>query len=160
MPKYRLLTHDELMEFEKEFIEFLVVNGITAPDWEKMKKENSDEGVKIIGSFSDVIMEGTMRKIEFLESRSRNEVRTYQCLPEKIVLMALRADGDEVDFTTQEGMLQAMENPPQNLEVYTSEKKYTGVREHELFAMTQQGCLVCQGDLFKTLALALAESKG
>lgn len=147
------------MEFEKEFVDYLVVNGITAPEWETMKKEKSEEAIKIIGLFSDVILEVTMRKIDFLESRTCNEVRTYQCLDEKIVLMALKAKGADVDFSSEEGMLKAMQHPPQNLEVYTSEKKYTGVREEELFAMTQQGCLVSDGELFKTLSLALAESK-
>ena len=32
MPKYRLLTQDELNELEQEFINYLVVNGITAED--------------------------------------------------------------------------------------------------------------------------------
>ena len=39
MVKYRALTHEELESMEKEFIDFLVLNGITGEDWEKLKNE-------------------------------------------------------------------------------------------------------------------------
>ena len=48
MPKYRLLTLEELQELEKEFVEYLVLNGITADDWEKIKKENPSSARHII----------------------------------------------------------------------------------------------------------------
>ena len=35
--KYRKLTKDELEVFEKEFIQFLVINVITAIKWLKLK---------------------------------------------------------------------------------------------------------------------------
>ncbi|MBD79854.1 MAG: hypothetical protein CL840_13145 [Crocinitomicaceae bacterium] len=156
MPKYRLLTHEELMEFEKEFIDFLVVNGITAPDWQALKEEKPKEAVKVIASFSDVIFEGSMRKIKFLELRKTREVRCYQCLDKKMILVAMQADPDlDIDFTSQEGLMQAMTNPPKGLQVFTSEKEYEGVREEELFLMTRQGCLVSDGKLFKALSMAL-----
>ena len=42
MPKYRLLTQDELNELEHEFINYLVLNGITAEDWEDIKKSKQE----------------------------------------------------------------------------------------------------------------------
>lgn len=125
MPKYRLLTHEELIEFEKEFIDFLIVNGIAAPDWVKMKEEHPKEAVKIIGSFSDVIFEGTMRKIEFLEIRTSKEVRCFHCLTEKMVLVGMRVQKEsEMDFTNPEMLEMAISVPPKNLEFFTAEKKF------------------------------------
>ena len=43
MAKYRLLSSDELKALEKEFVEYLVVNGITADEWERLKKEENDK---------------------------------------------------------------------------------------------------------------------
>ena len=50
MPKYRLLTKEELVQFDKEFIEYLVVNGITGEEWKQLKENEghtlSDYGIK------------------------------------------------------------------------------------------------------------------
>lgn len=159
MPKYRLLTHEELIEFEKEFIDFLIVNGITAPDWVKMKEAQPKDAVKIIGSFSDVIFEGTMRKIEFLEIRTSKEVRCFHCLNEKMVLVGMRVPKEsEMDFTNPEMLEMAVSVPPKNLEFFTAEKKFEDNRERELFEMTQVGCSIADGRLYKSIATALAES--
>ena len=37
--KFERLSNNELRSLEKEFIQFLVVNGIVAADWEKSKKK-------------------------------------------------------------------------------------------------------------------------
>ena len=39
--KYRRLTIEELQNLEKEFISFLVVNGIPSEDWEQIKKDEA-----------------------------------------------------------------------------------------------------------------------
>ncbi|MGB0390002.1 MAG: DUF6495 family protein [Salibacteraceae bacterium] len=159
MPKYRLLTHEELIEFENEFVEFLIVNGITAPDWVKMKETQPKEAVKIIGSFSDVIFEGTMRKIEFLEVRTSKEVRCFHCLKDKMILVGMRVPKEsDMDFTNIEMVQMAMTTPPKNIEFFTAEKDYENIRETELFEMTQVGCSIADGRLYKSLATALAES--
>ena len=44
--KYERLSKNELEELEKEFVDFLVVNGITAQDWVAIKENeplNADE---------------------------------------------------------------------------------------------------------------------
>lgn len=161
MPKYRLLSHEELSEFEKEFIDYLIVNGITAEDWVKIKEEEPKKAVEIIGLFSDVIFEGTMRKVEFMEARSKTQVQTFQCLDAKLVMMAMKvSENSGVDFTDPESVNQAMTNPPADIEVFSMEKEYDSPREEELFKMTELGCVISDGQLFKALSLALADSKG
>ena len=156
MPKYRLLSHDELMEFEKEFIDYLIVNGIDAPDWQDIKTNKPEEAVKIIGLFSDVILEGSMRKVKFLEIRKPKEVRCFQCLGEKIILVAMQAGPKiDIDFTSNKGLMEAMTTPPEGLQVFTSEKKYDEIREEELFKMTMSGASISDGKLFKALSMAL-----
>jgi len=156
MPKYRYLTKEELQSLEKEFIEYLIVNGITADDWEKMKKEQPAEAENIVGLFSDVVFEGTLRKIKFLEYREAYSLRTFQALETKIVLVAMTAEPREgVDFTKPEYLQKAMDNPPPSLKVFTSYKNYSKQRELELFEMMETGCLISDGELFKTLCLAL-----
>ena len=157
MPKYRLLTLEELEALEKEFVDYLVVNGIMADDWVAMKEEQPEEASKIIDLFSDVVFEGIMRKTYFLERRSPKDLHAFQCLPDKIILMGMRAGKHpNADFTKPEFIQQAMQQPPKGLEVYTLEKKYAKQRELEIFDMIQQGCQIADGNLFKSLALIMA----
>ncbi|MBV6645873.1 MAG: hypothetical protein KI790_10510 [Cyclobacteriaceae bacterium] len=148
--KYRRLTTDELEALEKEFVEYLVVNGITADEWERLKEEENDKAEQILELFSDVVFEGIMRKVQFLEYRSVREIRTFQCLPDKLIYAGLVAkEGSEVDFTQSKEI-----NKTQDISIQTSEKPYHKERELELFEMTNQGCEISDGTWFKKIMLA------
>ncbi|MBO9700424.1 MAG: hypothetical protein J7604_09470 [Sporocytophaga sp.] len=156
MSEYRLLSLEELQEMENEFVNYLVVNGIAAEDWERMKCAEPAKAERLIELFSDMVFETIMRNVQFLEYREKKELITFQCLSDKLVLVGMKAEGDsEADFTSQDYIKRAMVSPPDGLKVYTSEKKYQKKREIELFEMTQRGCFITEGNLFKTLCLAL-----
>ena len=149
--KYRKLTSEELNELEKEFIDFLVVNGITADDWVKLKEENVNKAELIIDSFSDVVFESAMRKIKYLKFVTPKSIKCFQCLDQEIVLVAVDADkGTDVDFT-----MDNWKNDLLNSSVYTTTKKYNKVREIELFDMVQLGAEVSKGEMFKQLCMII-----
>ena len=156
MPKYRLLTKDELLELEKEFVDYLVINGITADEWVRLKDENADKADAIIGLFSDVVFEGVLRKVEFLEFRARHHVLCYQCLPDKLILIGMTGNVG-TDFADPHFIQNALQNPPDDIEVIAAEKPYSVGREEELFLMLNQGHEISDGKLFKALALVLAD---
>lgn len=154
-PKYRALTQDELGGLEKEFVDYLIVNGITADDWVKIKDEEKDKAEDIIVLFSDVVFEGVMRKVKFLEFREKSDLKAFQCLEEKIILVGMMSENREVDFTENEYLETAAQNPPGGVKVYTTEKPYSKVRELELFEMIQAGCSISDGRVFKALLMAM-----
>lgn len=157
MPVYRLLTLEELTELEKEFVEYLVLNGITAEDWVKMKAEDKAGAERIIELFSDVVFEGILRKISYLEYRAENFVHAFQCLADKLVLVAMESedDNEEINFLDPVFIESATIHPPDKLLVRTTSKPYSKTRELELFDMIQAGCLISDGGLFKALCLKL-----
>jgi hypothetical protein len=157
MPVYRLLSLEELTELEKEFIEYLVLSGITAEDWEGMKKNDLRAADRIIELFSDVVFEGILRKIQYLEYRAEDFVHAFQCLEDKLVLVAMEStdDEDEVNFLDSDYIQQAAISPPENLVVHTSSKTYSKIRELELFDMISAGCTISDGGLFKALCMNL-----
>jgi len=156
MPTYRLLTLDELTELEKEFVEYLVLNGITAEDWVKIKENDKDDANRLIELFSDVVFEGILRKVNYLEYRAENFVHAFQCLPEKLVLVAMESEDEEnVNFLDPVFIEAATINPPEQLIVRTTSKPYSKTRELELFDMIQAGCTISDGGLFKALCLKL-----
>lgn len=156
MPTYRLLTLEELTELEKEFVEYLVLNGIAAEDWVKMKDEDKEGAERIIELFSDVVFEGILRKIGYLEYRAENFVHAFQCLTDKLVLVAMESEDDtDVNFLDPVFIEAATINPPDKLIVRTTSKPYSKTRELELFDMIQAGCMISDGGLFKALCLKL-----
>ena len=152
---YRLLTLAELEELEKEFVDYLVVNGIAADDWVKIKEEEAKQADQIIELFSDVVFEGILRKVQFLDVVTPESIKTFQCLVDKIVLVGLDADqGSTIDFTAQ-SLSEIEQTAAGQLSVYTSEKIYTKTREQELFELTEKGASISDGTYFKSLCLLL-----
>ena len=156
MTKYRRLNIEELKELEKEFVDFLVLNGIPGADWQKMKTKSPEKADQMIDLFSDVVFEGILRKVKFLDFRSKKMIHTFQCLEEKIILVGMQADeNSSADFLDQSYIQTALANPPDDIRVYTTEKKYNKERSRELFDMISNGCVISDGKLFKTLCLVL-----
>lgn len=156
MAKYRLLTNEELLEMEKEFVEFLILNSIVATEWVKIKKDDPVKAEQIIHLFSDVVFEKIMRKTQFLESQEASELKALHCLKDKFILLGLDATKAEgANLLDREYLKKAMENPPPNLNVYTTEIPYKLSREEEMFNMTEAGFHISDGKLFKTLCLVL-----
>lgn len=150
MAKYRLLTSEELMEFEKEFVDYLIVNGITAEDWEEMKYVNPNKAQQITDLFSDVVFEKIFRSIQFLVLISPSNIQAVQCLPDKMIAVGLTAKNLNVDLTE----IDLNDLNPRDFELYKAEKDYQSQREVEIFKMTQKGFSPSQGELFKRLILA------
>lgn len=155
MPKYRLLTTQELEGLEKDFVDYLVVNGITAEDWEKMKKTDPDAAHRIVDLFSDVVFEKILRGVTYLEKHEKNAIRSFYCGSEEIELISMELEDPDADFTDPQFITTAMSNPPEDLLIYKTEKPYAQTRELELFSMIEKGCLVSNGQLHETLKTAL-----
>ena len=153
-PKYRLLTDEELNELETEFVHFLVVNGIAADDWEKLKSEDKDKANDFITLFSDVILEGSLRKIEYIEFRSTHDLKIFKCGQEDIEMIGVEATGSIVDFVNLNFDESSI---PEGVQIYSAKKKYATVREKEIFKMIQSGCMIVKGDLFYKLSRLKSE---
>lgn len=154
--KYRKLNLEELIALEKEFVRFLASNTVTSDEWERLKQENPEKAERLIEIFSDLVFERTLKEVEFLEFKTPQDIKTFHCLPDKIVMMGLMVEGDsQVDFTAPQDpqqMLALLQLSQARLRLYSAEKKYSKERALELFDMMENGALISRdGDLFKTL---------
>jgi len=153
---YRRLDNEELLLLEKEFVSFLVVNGIQPEDWVKMKEKNIDKVDKILDEFSNVIMEGVLRKTKFLDFISPKSIKSFQCLDDKIILVGIDVeDRVDFDFTKINDFKDISKEIIPSLSVYTQEKKYKINRNKELFEMIEKGAIPSNGDYFKNISLLL-----
>ena len=150
MPTYRLLSSEELHEFEEDFIKYLVVNGIDADQWKQLLSTESEKAEKIVDLFSDVVFEKVMREVRFLEIHSKGYVQAIQCLEDKMIMVAISTKGQEIDFATID--LTTMDKS--NFDIHKGEKEYDRARELDLFVLIEKGYQISSGDLFKSLILA------
>lgn len=150
MPKYRELSAEELESMQDDFVKFLVLNGIAAEDWEKLKEENPESANGIIGSFSDVVFEKILRKTVYIDFIDKHDIYCVQCLVDKMILVGAKSDSN-INFQTSDPSAINGEG----LKVYTTEKKYSGDRQKEIYEMLQKGYQISDGSLFKRLCLVL-----
>ncbi|MDB4107528.1 DUF6495 family protein [Bacteroidia bacterium] len=129
---YTRIPKDELEELKQEFINFLVVNGITADDWVFIKENEPVNADEIINQFSDVVWESVLRSTEYLNKVESDTAYYFKCDAEEIHLIRI------VKTTTV-------------TEQHITSKKYSKTRELELFQMIQNGCAIADGKDYKAL---------
>lgn len=156
MPKYRRLTIAELQELEKEFIEYLVLNGITAEDWTEMKLVQPEKSERIIELFSDVVFEIIFRKAKYLDYQSKTELKSIQCLDNEMVLVGIDSEENDSIDLSDPILFDSYKKFPPKLKIYTTKLAYQENRALELFRLTEQGFSISDGSLFKALCLGLA----
>ena len=158
--KYRRVTLEELKPLENEFIDFLVINGIAATDWEYLLTHDIENSNKILDAFGEVVLEDIMRKTRFLEFRSVGELITFNCTSDLIYMAGIRFDDYEkqrIDFNNDQSIKRLLNNPCDGIMVFTDYKKYSSNREKEIFDMIEEGCLISDGKLFKAIATAAVD---
>jgi len=154
MVKFRRLSIEELRELEQEFINFLVVNGIEAKDWEKMKQQDLQRAEDMLDIFSDFVFEKIFLKVRFLNLKSAKKIYSYQCLEDKFVCVSAEISAQSM---LDLGNLD-LQNYPIDQKIFkieTNEKSYNLPRALELFILTQSGAEISDGTIFKKLCLAL-----
>lgn len=132
--KYTRIPSDELEKLEDEFVNFLVVNGITADDWVAIKENEPMNAAEIVDQFSDVVWESILRKTKYLNKIEDQSAYYFKCDLEKIFLIKI-------------------DKREEGAEQLSTSKEYHTIREFELFEMIQNGCTISEGEEFEKLNL-------
>ena len=98
--------------------------------WEKIKKEDISKAEKTIELFSDVVLEGSLRKIKYLKKIEKTTMYFFR-------------------FDEEEAHLILLEQNQETQQVKKSSKKYQKSREEELFKMLNSGCEIDEKELFE-----------
>ena len=156
MPKYRLLTEEELKQLEGVFINFLAANSITASDWERVKKEDKEKMNSLIKQFSDVVFEKTLANVELLEKRLSNKLLMYKFSNEDIILLGMEIIGDSpMDFREEFNISQLaelFENENLNISFIIGTKPMFEDKKKEIFDLMETGAMISQNkELFTAL---------
>ena len=139
--KYRMLTTEEMEIFNEDFKHFAIANGVSNEEWVEMNQSDKEKATKLVGLFSDTVLQKVYEKIKFIEHRSAASCLVFRLNPNNIDLISLNAKSEKVDLSTVESIHDALVNYPSELSVFRSQKNYSKVREEEIHEMLTQGCV-------------------
>jgi hypothetical protein len=148
--KYRRLTKEQFEELHKEFINFLATQSITADEWIKLKLEKPELASSEMDVFSDLVWEGVLSKVKYLENISSKHIYLFQVFNNSISLIGVKINIDLIDLTTEEGFSWLRENLiSENVEIFNSKKEFSEDIKLNVFKLIEQGASITKGELFK-----------
>ncbi|NER11943.1 hypothetical protein GWK08_00690 [Leptobacterium flavescens] len=150
--KYTRLSKEQFKALHKEFINFLATQSITAAEWDTIKKEKPEVAEQELDVFSDLIWEGVLSKVDFLENSSENSMLLFKCDAHQFNLIAVKINNKDINLLTDEGFHWFQENiMHEDVELFTASKVYSEDKRLDIFKLIQQGAQIADGTLFNAL---------
>jgi hypothetical protein len=146
--KYSRLTKEQFEELQKEFINFLATQSVTADEWKNLKENKPELAEMELDVFSDLIWEGVLKSAKYLEHISPQHMHLFAINNDHMHVIAVTLK-NEVDMTTKEGFGWLRENlMDENVEFLQAKKTYSEDRNLDIFKLIQQGSVITKGDLY------------
>jgi hypothetical protein len=134
--KYKRLPIAELSSLEKNFIDFLVLQGISANEWQKLKQTDSTKVNFYIDSFSDMVYEKVLSEAKALINNVGDYIFLFVPYQTHIELSIFKSS------KTQSTVI------PDDLSTLTfvssSIKPFEKSRNEDLYQLINQGSRVCR----------------
>jgi len=148
--KYTRLTKEQLEELESEFINFLATQSITGQEWAKIKQDTPEVAEEELDVFSDLIWEGVLNKVTYLENISDKQMHLFQLVDKEMKLIAVKVMNPEIDLTTKIGFDWFKKNWQSDfVEYMTASKAYTEDKNLDKFQLIKQGSVITKGELYQ-----------
>lgn len=148
--KYTRLTKQQLEELHPEFINFLATQSITGKEWIQLKNDKPEVAEDEIDIFSDLIWEGVLTKVTYLENVSAKQMHLFHCAEKEMKLISVKVMNPDIDLTTSIGFNWFKKNWQSDfVEYLTAAKAYTEDKSVDKFDLIKQGASITKGDLYK-----------
>jgi hypothetical protein len=148
--KYERLTKEQFEELHQEFINFLATQSITAEEWNDIKKHKPEVAEEELDIFSDLVWEGVLKKVEYLEHISSQHMFLFHFTETEIELIKIQIRHPNIDITTKEGYDWLQKNfLEDDVEIHQATKALSDDRNKDIFALIKQGANITKGQLFK-----------
>ncbi|MBU2946069.1 DUF6495 family protein [Zobellia uliginosa] len=148
--KYTRLTKQQLEELQQEFINFLATQSITGEEWEEIKKNRPQVAEDEIDVFSDLVWEGVLNKVEYLENISDKQMHLFHLAEKEMKLISVKVMNPAIDLNTTVGFSWFKKNWQSDfVEYLTASKVYTEDKNLDKFKLIQQGASITKGELYQ-----------
>ena len=148
--KYSRLTKQQLEELHPEFINFLATQSITASEWNHIKETKPEVAEQELDVFSDLIWEGVLSKVTYLENISARHMHLFDCAKKEMKLISVKVMNPDIDLTTKTGFGWFKKNWQSDfVEYLVASKAYSEDKNLDKFGLIQQGAVITKGDLYQ-----------
>ena len=148
--KYARLTQQQFEELNQEFINFLATQSITAEEWKKLKTEKPEVAEEELDVFSDLIWEGVLANVKYLENISERHMHLFELTDKEMKLVSVKILNPEIDLRTKVGFGWFKRNFQSDyVEYLTASKAYSDDKNADKFDLIQQGAVITKGDLYQ-----------
>jgi hypothetical protein len=148
--KYRRLTREQFETLQPEFINFLATQSITASEWDTIKTEKPEVAEQELDVFSDLIWEGVLSRVAYIENISATHMHLFQCREKEMKLISVRVRNPEIDLQTEVGFGWFKKNWQSDyVEYLTASKAYSEDPNLDKFQLIEQGAEITKGALFQ-----------
>lgn len=149
--KYSRLSKEQFESLHLEFANFLAAQSIDKIEWDDIKANRPHVAEQEMDVFSDLIWEGVLSKIEYLEQVSATHLFLFKAQDDAISAIILEVPKD-VNLETEQGFAWLTQNlsSPQ-VRLTTGKKSCVPCRNSVLFDLMQKGAQPSAGDLFDQL---------
>lgn len=137
-------------ELQPEFVNFLATQSITGEEWKNLKDEKPEVAEDEIDVFSDLIWEGVLNKVAYLENISAQNMHLFHCAEKEMKLLSVKLMNPDVDLTTKTGFDWFKKNWQSDfVEYLTASKAYSDVPNLDKFKLIEQGAVITKGELYQ-----------
>lgn len=148
--KYKRLSKEQLEELHPEFINFLATQSITAEEWKTIKEEKPAVAEEEIDVCSDLIWEGVLSKVEYLENISERHMHLFHLTDKEMKLLSVKVMNPEIDLRTKVGFDWFKRNFQSDfVEYLTASKAYGEDKNADKFEIIKQGAVITKGELYQ-----------
>ncbi len=148
--KYTRLTKQQLEELQPEFINFLATQSITGSEWQQIKENKPAVAEQELDVFSDLIWEGVLHKVSYLENVSAKQMHLFDCADKEMKLISVKVMNPDIDLTTKVGFDWFKKNWQSDfVEYLTASKAYGADKNVDKFGLIRQGAVITKGDLYR-----------
>lgn len=148
--KYTRLTKEQLEELHPEFINFLATQSITKEEWDSLKKDKPEVAEEELDVFSDLVWEGVLTKVKYLENISEQQMHLFFLAEKEMKLIAVKVMNPDVDLTSPVGFNWFKKNWQSDFVDYmTASKAYMEEPNSDKFQLIQEGAIITKGELYQ-----------
>jgi hypothetical protein len=148
--KYARLTKEQFDELQQEFINFLATQSISAEEWKDIKKNKPEAAEEELDIFSDLIWEGVLEKVQYLENISANQMHLFYLTPHEMKLIAIKVHMPGIDLATANGFAWFKQNYlTDKVEIMKATKGYDAEKKVERFKLIEKGAVITKGELYR-----------
>ena len=148
--KYTRLTKQQFGELHNEFINFLATQSITGTEWETIKKSKPQVVEEELDVFSDLVWEGVLGKVTYLENISRQQMHLFHLADKEMKLISVKILNPDIDLNTSLGFNWFKKNWQSDFVEYLhASKAYTEDKNLDKFKLIQEGSVITKGELYQ-----------